>query len=37
MNKDQGLIQKNWLEKVQHIERAQRCTHGHIDGRAVIH
>ena len=28
MNKDQVLIQIKWLEKVQHIETAQRYTHG---------
>ena len=28
LNKDQGLIQMKWLEKVEHIERAQRDTHG---------
>ena len=28
LNKVQGLIQIKWLEKVQHIESAQRYTHG---------
>ena len=28
LNKDQGLIQTKWLEKVQHIESVQRYTHG---------
>ena len=28
LNKDQGLIQIKWLEKVQHIESAQRWTYG---------
>ena len=27
LNKDQGLIQIKWLEKVEHIERPQRYTH----------
>ena len=28
LNKDQALIQIKWLEKMQHIEITQRCTHG---------
>ena len=28
LNKDEGLFQINWLEKVEHIEIAQRYTHG---------
>ena len=28
MNKNQDLIQKKWLEKVQHIESALCYTHG---------
>ena len=28
LNKDQGLIQIKWFEKVKHIESSQRDTHG---------
>ena len=34
--KDQSLIQKKWLEKVQHIESAQRCTYGPSVGPLYI-
>ena len=39
LNKDEGLTHIKWLEKVQHIESAQRYTRAvrHIDVQAVMH